>query len=83
MTAVWVDTHQSSSRAEIAPGLDISVAHETINTSAGRQGRWSIRVFGQNQPGLSASIDEAKRRAEILAWTELKVALKKLEGTDA
>lgn len=83
MRAVWIDKKYGTSHATLAAGLEISVAYETIQTPAGRQGRWSARVFGRDVPGLSVSSDEAKRRAEILAWTELKVALKQLEGVEA
>jgi hypothetical protein len=70
-TGCWVD---------IGNGLVASVGYEASERLSFDAPHYNVTVLGTRLPGRSASIDEAKTRAESAMRTALQSALNKLES---
>lgn len=75
----WVrPQYGASAKADLGHGLSISVSYESIERLDEGEPHWNVTVFGRRLKVRSATEEEARNRAIVLARKWLNEALSEL-----
>lgn len=77
----WVGGKYSSYSADLGHGLRLAVSYEGVTRLEHGAPTWNVYVFGCQLKNRSASLEEARARAEKIAKNWLTQALEKLVST--